>query len=126
MATCAMTQIAPSAFQTRLAASTWSASWSCRKTAICKTVGHATSKGFAILIRAPGAKRRFVPLEGETITITDKDGKEIWSLKIPAPIDNPGVIICEVQIDLLTEREFTHFWQKTWTRPDQPPPSVNG
>jgi hypothetical protein len=33
--------------------------------------------GFAILIKAPNATRTFVPLEGETITITDKDGKNL-------------------------------------------------
>jgi hypothetical protein len=78
------------------------------------------TKGFAILIKAPGATRRFVPREGETITITDKDGKELWSLKVPVPIDNPGVIIHDVQIDLLTERDFGHFCQKTWTRGSVP------
>jgi len=29
------------------------------------------TQGFAILIKAAGATRRFVPREGETITITD-------------------------------------------------------
>ena len=87
------------------------------------------SNGFALLIKALGAVRRFVPRDGETITILDKHGKEIWSLKLPMPIDNPGVILHEVQIDLLTEREFGNFCQKTWNRaaPDQtatpaPPP----
>jgi hypothetical protein len=80
------------------------------------------TKGFAILIKAPGVTRRFVPREGETITITDKDGKELWSFKVPAPIDNPGVIIHEVEINLLTEREFGHFCQKTWTRSSVPEP----
>jgi hypothetical protein len=46
------------------------------------------AKGFANLINAPGVTRRFVPREGETITITDKDGKELWSFKVPAPIDS--------------------------------------
>ena len=75
------------------------------------------TKGFAILIKAPGAKRTFVPREGETITITDKSGKELWTFKVPVPIDNPGVILYDVQIDLLTERDFSHFCQKTWTCP---------
>jgi len=35
----------------------------------------AATKGVAILIKAPGVTRRFVPKEGETITITDKHGK---------------------------------------------------
>jgi hypothetical protein len=43
-------------------------------------------KGLAILIKAPGVTHHFVPREGETITITDKDGKELWSVKIPRPI----------------------------------------
>jgi hypothetical protein len=45
------------------------------------------SKGFALLIKAPGAARRFTPLEGETIAKLDKDGKEIWRLKLPAPTE---------------------------------------
>src|SRR6516225_10063620 len=61
-------------------------------------------KGFAILIKAPGVKRSFVPREGETITITDKDGKELWSFKNREGQDNPGVIIYDVHIDLLTAR----------------------
>jgi hypothetical protein len=88
------------------------------------------TKGFAILIKAPGATRHFVPREGETITITDKDGKQLWSFRVPVPIDDPGVIIHEVQIDLLTEREFGYFCQKTWTgtpapKPNLPPPPTN-
>jgi hypothetical protein len=88
------------------------------------------TKGFALLIKAPGAERRFVPLQGETIRILDKDGKELWSLKLPAPIDNPGIILHEVQLDLLTEREFGQFCQKTWTRghsaqPGSPPQPTN-
>jgi hypothetical protein len=85
------------------------------------TTEQTPTKGFALLIKAPGAERHFVPREGETIRILDKDGKELWSLKIPGPINNPGVILHEVQIDLLTERDFGHFCQKTWTRP----PSVH-
>ena len=70
-------------------------------------------------------ERRFVPLEGETISILDKNGKELWSLKLPAPINNPGIILHEVQIDLLTEREFGQFCQKTWTRgPSSQPDSA--
>jgi hypothetical protein len=75
------------------------------------------SKGFALLIKAPRIERRFVPKEGETIAILDKDGKEIWSVKIPAPIDNPGLILHEVRIDLLTERSFGNFCKQTWERP---------
>jgi len=74
------------------------------------------TKGFALLINAPGAVRTFVPREGETITILDKNGKEVWSIKVPAPNDNPGVTIYDVQIDLLTQREFGNFAQKTWNR----------
>jgi hypothetical protein len=48
-------------------------------------------------------------LQGDTITILDKDGKEPWSLKIPAPINNPGIILHEVQIDLLTDQLIRHF-----------------
>jgi hypothetical protein len=88
------------------------------------------TKGFALLIKAPRVERRFIPLEGETISILDKNGKELWSLKLPAPINNPGIILHEVQIDLLTEREFGQFCQKTWTRgpssqPDSVPHSLN-
>jgi hypothetical protein len=88
------------------------------------------TKGFALLIKAPRAERRFVPLQGETICILDKDGKELWSLKFPAPINNPGIILHEVQIDLLTERDFGQFCQKTWTRgpshqPGPPPQPTN-
>ena len=56
-------------------------------------------EGFAILIKATGTKRTFVPKEGETITLTDKHGKELWSFKNPTGRDNPGVIIYTVQID---------------------------
>jgi hypothetical protein len=89
------------------------------------------ARGFALLIKARRVERRFVPREGETIRILDKDGKELWSIKVPAPIDNLGVILHEVQIDLLTEREFGHFCQNTWTRgpstqpPPQPDPTKN-
>ena len=89
---------------------------------------HPVTKGFAILIKAPGATRRFVPKEGETITITDKDGKELRSFKNPQGQANPGVIIYDVQIDLLTERDFGHFCQKTWTRgpvENTVPPATN-
>ncbi len=82
----------------------------------------APTKGFAILVKALGAKRTFVPREGETITITDKNGKELWSFKAPVGIDDPGVIIYDVQIDLLTERNFAHFCQKTWA-PASPQPA---
>ena len=80
------------------------------------TTDQTPTKGFALLIKAPGVERRFVPLQGETIRILDKDGEELWSLKLPTPINNPGVILHEVQIDLLTDREFGQFCQKTWTR----------
>ena len=80
------------------------------------------TKGLAILIKAPGVTRRFVPREGETITITDKDGKELWTFKNPEGQGNPGVIIYDVQVDLLTERDFSHFCQNTWTRNSPPQP----
>ena len=91
-------------------------------------------KGFAILIKAPGAKRTFVPREGETITITDKHGKELWSFKNPQGQANPGVIIYDVEINLSTEREFGQFAQKkpgtaaarpslTHPRPQHPTPA---
>ena len=54
--------------------------------------------------QSPGATRHFVRGEGETVTITDKSGKELWSFKVPAPLGNRGVTIHQVQIDLLTER----------------------
>jgi hypothetical protein len=76
------------------------------------------------LIKAPGATRHFVRGEGETITITDKSGKELWSFKNPQGQGNPGVIIYDVQIDLCTERDFGHFCQKTWTRGQAAPPST--
>jgi hypothetical protein len=88
------------------------------------TIGQVPAKGFAILIKAPAATRHFVPGEGETITITDKSGKELWSFKVPDPIDNPGVIIHQVQIDLLTEREFGHFCQNTWSPGHAAPPTT--
>jgi hypothetical protein len=44
------------------------------------------------------------------------DGKKLWSFKNPAGTANPGVTIYDVQIDLLTEREFGNFAQKTWNR----------
>jgi hypothetical protein len=44
-------------------------------------IKHTT--GFALLIKTPGATRRFSPGEGETIAILDKNGKETWSVKIP-------------------------------------------
>jgi hypothetical protein len=89
------------------------------------TKDQTESKGFALLIKAPRVERRFVPREGETIIILDKNGKELWSLKLPTPINNPGIILHEVQIDLLTEREFGQFCQKTWTRSpsSQPDPA---
>ena len=80
------------------------------------TTTQTHTKGFAILIKAPGATRHFVPGEGETITITDKAGKELWSFKNREGQGNPGVIIYDVQIDLLTERDFGHFCQNTWNR----------
>lgn len=89
------------------------------------------TRGFALLTKAPGAIRRFVPTEGETITVLDKNGKEAWSIKVPAPNNNPGVTIYDVQIDLLTEREFGNFAQKTWNRgpadpaATPPPPPAN-
>jgi hypothetical protein len=76
------------------------------------------SRGFALLIKAARTVRRFVPKEGETIAILDEHGKEVWSLKIPAPIDNPGLILQEVQIDLLTERDFVNFCKMTWNAPE--------
>ena len=80
--------------------------------------------GFAIQIKAPNAKRSFVPREGETITITDKSGKELWSFKNPQGQGNPGVIIYDVQIDISTERDFGHFCQKTWSPAPAAPPST--
>jgi hypothetical protein len=56
------------------------------------------TKGFAVLIKAAGAKH-LRPREGETITITDKDCKELWSFKNPQGQNNPGVVIYDVQID---------------------------
>jgi hypothetical protein len=82
------------------------------------------SKGFALLIKAPRAIRQFVPLQGETIKILDESGKEIWNLKLPIPIENPGVIFHEIQVDLLTEREFGNFCQKTWNRDSHSTPTT--
>jgi len=82
----------------------------------CRMSTGNENKGFALLIKAPRVVRSFVPLKGETISVRDKSGKEIWSVTVPAPIDNPGMILNEVQIDLLTEREFGRFCQNTWTR----------
>jgi hypothetical protein len=86
------------------------------------------TKGFAILIKAPGAAH-FVPREGETITITDKTGKELWRIKDRIGADNPGVIIYNLQIDLLTQREFGKFAQNAWTgrscHPATPLPPTN-
>jgi hypothetical protein len=65
-------------------------------------------KGF-LLIKAPHAVRTFEPRKGDTIKILDESGKEIWSLKLPIPQGNPGIILHEVQIDLLTERSFGEF-----------------
>ncbi len=74
-----------------------------------------STKGLAILIKAPNITRSFVPREGETITITDKDGKELWTFKNPQGQGNPGITIYDVQIDLLTEREFGNLAQKLST-----------
>ena len=82
----------------------------------CRMSTGNETKGFALLIKAPRVVRSFVPLKGETISIRDESGKEIWSLTLPIPIEDPGVILHEVQIDLLTEREFGKFCQNTWTR----------
>jgi hypothetical protein len=82
------------------------------------------NKGLALLIKAPGIARRFIPGKGETITILDKNGKEVWSIKVPVPNNNPGVTIYDVQIDLLTEREFGNFAQKTWNRGPAHPPAA--
>jgi hypothetical protein len=84
----------------------------------------AHTKGLALLIKASGIARSFIPGEGETITILDKNGKEVWSIKVPAPNNNPGVTIYDVQIDLLTEREFGNFAQKTWNRGPADPPAA--
>ena len=73
-------------------------------------------RGFALLIKAPHAVRTFEPRKGETIKILDACGKEIWSLKLPIPMANPGVILHEVQIDLLTERAFGEFCKNTWSK----------
>ena len=59
------------------------------------------ARGFALLIKAPRAVRIFEPRKGDTIKILDESGKEIWSLKIPIPTANPGVILHEVHVDLL-------------------------
>ena len=88
------------------------------------TTDQVPAKGFAILIKAPAATRHFVPGEGETITITDKSGKELWSLKTHRARVTQGVIIYDVQIDLLTEREFGHFCQNTWSPAHAAPPTT--
>ena len=77
------------------------------------TTEHTPTKGFAILVKAPDARRTFFPREGETITITDKTGKELWTFKSREGQGNPGVIIFDVKINLLTEREFGRFCQNT-------------
>jgi len=82
------------------------------------------TKGLAILIKAPNIARSFVPREGETITITDKDGKELWTFKNPEGQGNPGITIYDVQINLLTEREFGKFAQNTWNRGPVAQPSI--
>jgi hypothetical protein len=94
------------------------------------TTEQTPSTGFALLIKTPRVERRFVPLQGDTIRILDKNGKELWSVKVPAPINNPGIILHEVELNLLTARDFVQFCQKTWTRndstqPASPPPSTN-
>jgi hypothetical protein len=83
----------------------------------------ALNQRLRLLIKTPGAKRSFVPGEGETITITDKNGKELWSFKNPEGQGNPDVIIYDVQIDLLIEREFGHLCQKTWNLGTADPPA---
>jgi hypothetical protein len=89
------------------------------------TTTESHTRGLALLIKAPRIARSFTSGEGETITILDKNGKEVWSIEVPAPNNNPGVTIYEVQIDLLTEREFGNFAQKTWNRsPAEPPAAV--
>ncbi len=45
-----------------------------------------------------------------------KTGKNSGSFKNPAGAGNPGVTLHDVQIDLLTDREFGNFAQKTWNR----------
>ena len=81
------------------------------------------TKGFAILIKAPGAVKSFKPGEGTTIEILDANGRVSWSFKAPMGPGpgNPGLIIHEVQIDLLTERDFGKFCENTWRRlsPDE-------
>jgi hypothetical protein len=56
----------------------------------------APTKGLALLIKVPDIARSFIPGEGETITILDKNGKEVWSIEVPAPTNNPGVTISRV------------------------------
>ena len=53
----------------------------------CRMSTGNETKGFALLIKAPRVVRRFVPLKGETISIRDESGKEIWSLTLPIPIE---------------------------------------
>ena len=78
-------------------------------------------KGFAILIKSSRAVRTFEPLKGESIRILDKSGKEVWKIDLPVGIGDPGIICCEVQIDLLTERAFGDFCTGTWNRPPLKP-----
>ena len=73
-------------------------------------------RGFALLIKAPGVIRTFEPLKGETIEILDAQGNVLWSFKLPVPMENPGINLHEVNIDLLTERDFGEFCKRTWSR----------
>jgi len=75
------------------------------------------------------------PARNSPLSITDKHGKELWSLKNPEGQGNPGVIIYDVQINLITEREFGRFCQNTWAPPllspihcpqHQTPPETRG
>jgi hypothetical protein len=71
----------------------------------------ANEKGLVLLITAPRTVRKFEPLKGETISIFDPAGKVLWSVTIPAPINNPGMQIREIDIGLLTQRSFEDFCQ---------------
>jgi hypothetical protein len=82
------------------------------------------AQGLALLIKAPSIARSFIPGQGETIKILDKNGKEVWSIEVPAPNNNPGVTIYDVQIDPLTERDFGNFAQKTWSHGPADPPAA--
>jgi hypothetical protein len=75
-------------------------------------------RGFALLIKAPRTVRRLVRGEGDTIAILDEHGKEIWNVKIPGPIDDPGIRLHQVRMNLVTERDFVDFCKKTWERPE--------